>query len=113
MGLKSLIGAYNMRNFDPYEEKFPPTSYSIQVTSDDIFRKINELDRSVVGIDDYFGVAYWWDGSDPFKHSLRESTSWKRKKMHDNLVHNNVPLLSDDRNAEQQALAEEIYRAYL
>jgi len=102
-----------MRNFDTYEEKFPLTSYSIQVTSQDIFCKISELDRSVVGTDDYFGFAHFWDGSDSFKHSLREASSWARKKTHDNLVHNNVPLLSNDRNAEQQALAEEIYRAYL
>ena len=95
-----------MRNFDTYEEKFPLTSYSIQVTSQDIFCKISELDRS-------FGFAHFWDGSDSFKHSLREASSWARKKTHDNLVHNNVPLLSNDRNAEQQALAEEIYRAYL
>ena len=102
-----------MRNFDTYQEKFPIASYTIQVTSDDIFRKISELDRSVVGTDDYFGFAYFWDGSDSFKHLLQGSSSWARKKMHDNLVHNNVPLLSNDRNVEQQTLAEEIYRAYL
>ena len=93
---------------------FPATTINIQVTRPEVYKAVSDLDKTLIGTaDDYMGFAYFWDGSDTFKTHLRETTSWARKRVHDVLVHNQIPLLSQDRNEAQVTLAENIYRAYL
>ena len=42
----------------------PASRYSIQITGNDVYLKVRELDDSLVGTDDYLGFAYWWCGGD-------------------------------------------------
>ena len=93
---------------------FPASDYTIKVTRPEVWKALSDLDRTFLGHpDDYMGFTYFWDGSDPFKQHLRENCCWARKRIHDVLVHNKIPLLSEDRTEAQVKLAEKIYRAYL
>lgn len=93
---------------------FPASDYTIKVTRPEVWKALSDLDSTFLGHpDDYMGFTYFWDSIDPFKQHLRESCCWARKRIHDVLVHNKVPLLSEDRNEAQVKLAEAIYRAYL
>ena len=91
----------------------PASRYSIQITGNDVYLKVRELDDSLIGTDDYLGFTYWWCGGDDYKHPLREAGSCERKRIHDVLVHNNIPLIQTDRNHNQQTVALQIYRQYL
>ena len=90
---------------------FPASDYHVQVTRPEVWKALSDLDRTFLGHpDDYMGFTSFWDSIDPFKQHLRETSAWARKRIHDVLVHNKVPLLSADRNETQVKLAEEIYR---
>jgi hypothetical protein len=91
----------------------PASRYSIQITGNDVYLKVRELDDSLVGTNDYLGFAYWWCGGDDYKHTLREAGSFERKRIHDVLIHNNIPLIQEDRDYDQQSVAIQIYRQYL
>lgn len=91
----------------------PASSYIIEVTGQDVYLKLSELDRGFLGTDDYLGFASWWCGGDDYKHALRKAKGHPRKRIHDILIHNNIPLLQTDRTYDQQTIALQIYRKYL
>ncbi len=43
-------------------------------------RKLNDLDTSLIGTEDYMGYAYFWDME--YKHYLRNATFAERQKVH-------------------------------
>ncbi len=93
---------------------FPASDHKVQVTRPNVRKALSDLDRTFLGHpDDYMGFTPFWDSTDPFKEHLHETRCWARKRIHDVLVHNKVPLLSADRNEAQVKLAEAIYRYYL
>tara|TARA_R100000951_G_scaffold8972_2_gene8089 strand:+ start:3468 stop:3770 length:303 start_codon:yes stop_codon:yes gene_type:complete len=91
----------------------PSSSYAIEVTSIDVYVRLRNLDEELVGSEDYLGFSWWWSAGDGYKHVLCEATAWCRKRIHDVLVHNDLPLIEEERNEDQQALALEVYRQYL
>ena len=93
---------------------FPATAINIQVTRPEVYKAVADLDKTFIGTsDDYMGFAYFWDGSDCCKITLREATPWARKRVHDVLLYNDVPLLSQERSPEETQVADHVYRAYL
>jgi|TARA_R110000751_G_scaffold14089_1_gene46239 hypothetical protein len=98
---------YTVPTFDP------SSSYSIEVTSADVYSQLRQLDSTLIGTTDYLGFAYWWSGGDQYKHTLREASAWAKKRIHDVLVHNNIPLEDTHRTPDDQEKALEIYRNYL
>ena len=45
------------------------------------FKKISDLDMTLINTEDYLGVCYFWDHK--YRHSgLREATISKRKRVH-------------------------------
>lgn len=63
-------------------EKDTTLTYNLPMTQD-AFSKLSDIDRGLVGTEDYMGLAYFWAGS--IKHSLRDFTPNQRKKCHDAL----------------------------
>jgi hypothetical protein len=68
----------------------PSTScYQLPLTLE-AFEKVLALDETLVGTEDYMGVAYWWDFE--YKYFLRDATHTERKKAHDTILAAGLPL---------------------
>jgi len=91
----------------------PASTYSIEITGQDVYLQLSDLDRELVGTNDYLGLASWWCGGDDYKHALRKAKGHPRKRIHDLLIHNKIPLLQADRSYDQQTVALQIYKDYL
>ena len=66
-------------------------TYSINLNSvsNKTFKKISELDMTLVNTDDYLGVCYFWHSS--YKHfGLRDTTIAKRKRVHKSMMDNGL-----------------------
>tara|TARA_R110000772_G_scaffold2213_6_gene7654 strand:+ start:1702 stop:1968 length:267 start_codon:yes stop_codon:yes gene_type:complete len=66
-------------------------TYSINLNSvsNKTFKKISELDLTLVNTDDYLGVCYFWHSS--YKHfGLRDTTIAKRKRVHKAMMDNGL-----------------------
>ncbi len=48
------------------------------------FSKLDNLDKSFIGSNDYMGIAYFW--SSAYKHGLRAASAVKRRQVHDALL---------------------------
>jgi len=103
-----MTTTYSLPDFEP------SVSTVIEITSSQVYGTLIELDRELIGGEDYLGLAKWWSsGRDDYYHILKNVSSFKRKRIHDVLVHNKIPLAQPDRDFGEQELASEIYRRYL
>ena len=91
----------------------PSTSYTVEVTSSEVFKELADLDRKKLGSEDYLGFVAFWEGGDDYKHILREVSAFAKKRIHDALVFGEIPLGQSERNAEQLEKSLQIYKAYL
>jgi hypothetical protein len=51
---------------------------------------LNRIDDAMIGTPDYMGLAYWW--AEEYKHHLRAATPGERKRTHDKLIAEGLPL---------------------
>jgi hypothetical protein len=51
---------------------------------------LNRIDDAMIGTPDYMGLAYWW--AEEYKHHLRAATPGERKRAHDKLLDEGLPL---------------------
>jgi hypothetical protein len=51
---------------------------------------LNRIDDAMIGTPDYMGLAYWW--AEEYKHHLRAATPGERKRAHDKLMAEGLPL---------------------
>lgn len=71
------------------------------------------IDDAMIGTPDYMGLAFWWNYE--YRHYLRPATPAERKKAHDKLILEGLPLDGmSDRHAEiiQRITKASCRRAY-
>ena len=73
--------------------KLKSNNYNIQVNFPNSKKtnwyKLNKLDESFIGTNEYMGFAWFWDHD--IKHDMREASAKQKKYIHDSFVLNNVP----------------------
>jgi len=99
-------------NFERPESP-PSTSYTIEVTSSEVYMNLADLDRTKIGSEDYLGFVAFWEGGDDYKHHLREASAFSKKRIHDALIFHKIPFRQSDRDQQQLEDAMEIYKVYL
>ena len=52
--------------------------------SGEMFIKLYEWDKTLIGTEEYMGLAYFW--SHEYKHYLRAATCLQRKNAHDRIL---------------------------
>lgn len=74
---------------------------------------LQRIDDAMIGTPDYMGIAYWWNYE--YRHYLRPATPAERKKAHDKLILEGLPLDGmSDQHAEiiQRITKASCRRAY-
>lgn len=61
----------------------PVSCLQVPLTTE-AYHSLNSLDKTLVGTDDYMGVAFWW--SYEYRHLLRDARPTQRKRAHDKLL---------------------------
>lgn len=61
--------------------------------------KLNQLDRSFVGTEDYMGLAYFWNHE--YKHYLRDASITQKRRVHNHFLKNGLALAGESDEHER------------
>jgi len=106
MNLKELKEIKHRLYIKEYWNKPEETEcYNIPLTLSGMIA-LKEIDNFLVGTSYYMGLAYFWDHE--VKHWLRDSTPFKRVKIHKLFIANKIPFDKKEKYFISNKLAEQI-----